>query len=361
VQGILATDNVAQGVRHDGGSLERIEGFASSAAAWSELAERSGSIFATPEWLEAWWRHYGRGRPLALWGWRRDGELAAVLPLYVFRARGPRVLRFLGHGPGDQLGPVFAPGDEDAAAAALRLVLAEERTDALVAERLPGGTGWRERLGASVLEREPSPVVRFNGLDWDGYLAGRSKHMREEVRRHERKLRREHDVRIRLSTDPDRFEEDVELLFRLHAMRWRDAGSEFCTVDAPFQREILRMAFDRGWLLLTFLEVDGETAAAAYGFRFGRADAYYQGGWDARFAQQRVGNVIVAHVLRSAIEAGREEFHFLRGGEAYKFRYATDDPGVESLLVGRGAIGRAATVAARVRHSWHARRSASAA
>jgi CelD/BcsL family acetyltransferase involved in cellulose biosynthesis len=343
------------------GGLERIEAFDSAAAAWSGLATASGNVFGTPEWLGAWWRHYGRDRRLSLWGWRRDGRLVAVLPLYVFRERGPRVVRFLGHGPGDQLGPVHAPGDEAEAAAALRLALAEEGADLLVAERLPGAAGWPGLLHGAVLTREPSPVVRFDGADWETYLAQRSPHFRAEVRRHERKLRREHDVHLRLTDDPERLADDVDILFRLHAQRWLAAGSEFCTVDERFQREFIRIAFERGWLLLTFLEVDGAPAAVAYGFRLGAVDAYYQGGWDPAYKDMRVGNVIVAHVVREAVEAGQREFQFLRGGESYKYRYATGDPGLDTVVLGRGAVGRAAATAARVRQSWHARRAARAA
>lgn len=346
---------------NDGGSLERIAGFDTVASAWSELALRSGNVFGTPDWLEAWWCHYGRGRRLSLWGWQRDGRLVAVLPLYVFRERAPRVLRFIGYGPGDELGPVCAREDVSSAAEALRLALASEGADALLAERLPAGHGWRERLGGRVLDREPSPVVRFEGLDWDGYLAGRSAHFRAEVRRHERKLRRDHDVRFRLADDPARLDADIDLLFSLHAMRWLDAGSEFCTVDETFQREFVRIAFDRGWLLLTFLEVDGAPAAAAYGFRFGDADNYYQGGWNPELAHLRVGNVLVSHAMRSALESGRSEFRFLRGGESYKYRYATHDEGLESIVVARSAVGRIAAVGVQARQAWHARKSERAA
>ena len=72
-----------------------------------ESARRVGrSIFATWEWSEAWWRHFGRGRQLLLHACRSaDGRLVSVLPLYVWRERPPRVLRFLGHGPSDEPRP----------------------------------------------------------------------------------------------------------------------------------------------------------------------------------------------------------------------------------------------------------------
>jgi len=83
-----------------------------------------GGIFATWEWADAWWRHHGGGRELLLHACRSDdGRLLAVLPLYAWRRRWPRVVRFPGHEPGDELGRVHAPRDARAAAAALRAAL----------------------------------------------------------------------------------------------------------------------------------------------------------------------------------------------------------------------------------------------
>jgi hypothetical protein len=44
---------------------------------WSRLAEEHGSVFATPEWLLTWWKHFGAGRELLL-----SVEDDAVLPFY---------------------------------------------------------------------------------------------------------------------------------------------------------------------------------------------------------------------------------------------------------------------------------------
>src|SRR5207302_4805231 len=95
-------------------SLDRV-----NAAEWRRLAERAGHVFATREWLLTWWRHYGRtARPLV--GVARAGsDLVAIVPLYEWWAHGLPVLRFVGHGPSDQLGPICAPLSEPAAAAAV--------------------------------------------------------------------------------------------------------------------------------------------------------------------------------------------------------------------------------------------------
>jgi CelD/BcsL family acetyltransferase involved in cellulose biosynthesis len=55
---------------------------------------------------------------------------------------------------------------------------------------------------------------------------------------------------------------------------------------------------------------------------------------------------------------GVSEYRFLRGAEAYKRRFATDDPGLETVAVGCSRLGRAALAAARLAGSIDPVRSA---
>ena len=319
---------------------------------WLELAERSGNVFGTWEWGSLWWRHFGGDRSLEVTACRsRGGALVAVLPLYLFAARPLRVLRFLGHGTGDQLGPVYAPGDGPATARALQQLLRTLAWDVLIGEQLPRGEAWSGRLGARVLSRVGSPVLRFEGRTWDDLLAGKSRNFREQVRRRERKLAREHEVRYRLTDDRRHLDRDLDTLFALHAARWPDGGSGFGGANESFHREFAACALERGWLRLWSLEVDGKPAAAWYGFRFGGAECYYQAGRDPAWEPHSVGSVLLAHTIRAALEDGVREYRFLRGGEDYKYRFAETDPGLETIGLARGALGRAGLAAAS-RRSW---------
>src|ERR671937_2642797 len=77
---------------------------------WTSLADLGQNVFATWEFATTWWEHFGAGRRLVTVGCRDSGgELFAILPLYLWRRRPLRVLRFLGNGAGDVLGPVCRP------------------------------------------------------------------------------------------------------------------------------------------------------------------------------------------------------------------------------------------------------------
>ena len=328
--------------------LEPVEALDSLREECASLAERSGNVFGTWQWLSSWWRHFGAGRPQLLMACRSpDGKLVAILPLYLWSARPLRVLRFLGHGAGDQLGPVCAASDCVPVAKALRRLLSERagRWDVFLGEQLPNELSWGSLLGAKALRRHASPVLHFSASSWEEFLYSCGPNLRQQVRRRERKLAREHDLRYRLADDPQRLEKDLDTLFALHGAVWPEGESAFAGERKAFQRGFARCALENGWLRLWFLELDGKAVAAWYGLRFGGVDSYYQAGRDPAWAHASVGFVLLVHSIRQALEDGMGEYRFLRGDEGFKYRFATKDPGLETVGLS-GTIAGAAALAA---------------
>lgn len=326
-------------------SLEEVPSLESLRDEWVGLAEQTGNIFATWEWNSIWWQHHGRGRSLCTYACRAsDGTVKAILPLYVSADRPMRLIRFLGHGDSDHLAPICAPEDRGSAARALRQALRAQGADLFIGENVPAANGWATLLGGKVLRRTGSPVLRFDGLGWESLLASRSSNTRSQIRRRERKLAREHDVRFRLADDRDRLDEDLDILFALHGARWDKGGSPFGEV-ADFHREFAHCAFDKGWLRLWVLEVDGAPVSAWYGFRLNGAESYYQAGRDPNWNHLSVGFVLLTHTIRAALEDGAREYRFLQGAESYKYRFTDDDLGLETIGVSQSLLGRTALAA----------------
>jgi CelD/BcsL family acetyltransferase involved in cellulose biosynthesis len=309
---------------------------------WERLAAASGNVFATPDFAELWLERYGAGAEPRLYAVRDGGgEVQAILPL-VLRRRGPlRLLRWVGHGPGDELGPVCAPESRALAVDALRQVLAGGGFDVFVGEQLPP---WAADGVGRELGREGSPLLLLEGRTWDDVLAARSRNFREQVRRRERKLAREHELHYRLADDAS-LDDDLETLFRLHRARWGRDDTNFARRE-PFYRALARRALDRGRLRLWLLELDGAPRAAWLGFRFEGAESYYQLGRDPAWDAASVGFVLLSHTIRAAAEDGMREYRFLRGDESYKYRFANGDPGLETVALARGGVGALAVSAA---------------
>jgi CelD/BcsL family acetyltransferase involved in cellulose biosynthesis len=334
---------------HTGGAptLERHQDLDAIRDEWVALAERCGNPFATWEWAATWWENFGGNRPLLITACRRpDGALAAILPLYL-STRGPlRMVRFLGHGVGDVLGPICAREDAALAASALRRVLDEEGRswDLLLAERMPRDS-FSELLPGRVLQEEANPVLPIDGMSWDEFLASCSSNLRGQIRRKRRKLEREHGSRFRLADDRERLDDDFDTLLRLHSARWGGPRA-FSEQRSAFHRDFAARAFERGWLRLWFLEVDGRAVAAWHGFRFGNVEWYYQFGRDPSWDRLSVGFTLLARTMQAAFEDGMSSYAFLRGDEEYKRRFATRDAGLETVAVPRGPLGLAALSAA---------------
>jgi CelD/BcsL family acetyltransferase involved in cellulose biosynthesis len=337
----------------DGGlALKPLAGLDAAREEWSPLAERSDSVFATWEWATAWWAHLGEERPLHLVACRRpDGELAAILPFYLASSRPLRVVRLIGQGPGDELGPVCAPADRGAVAPLVRpaLDLLESGWDMLIADNLPRDPAWEGVGGVATVGEIPNPVLEIEGVEWDDYLAARSSKFRQQFRRDERRLMRDHAMAYRLADDPDRLDHDLDTLFALHNLRWGEESSGvFAAEQAAMQREFARIAFERGWLRLWFMELDGTPVAARLAFRFGGVESAYQAGRDRSWDRYGIGFVLQCHTIREAMNDGLREFRLLRGGEAYKDRFGGADHGLVSLAIARGPRGRTALAGGRL-------------
>ena len=331
-------------------TLERVSDMEAAREDWEELGTRSGNLFATWEWCSAWWRHLGGGAELVLLRARRaDGSPLALIPLVRSR-RGPlRVLRFLGHGMSDQLGPICAPEDLAAAVGALRDALAGPAGpwDMLLAEQLPGEPGVEAMLGATVVKREASPFLITEGLDWEGLLASRSRNFRQQVGKWERRVDREFELEYRLTTDPERLDADLDTFFALHTARWEDASAWASGAGERFNREVAHAALARDWLRLWLVYLDGRAVAGWYSFQYADALWAYQTARDPDYEEQRVGTLALIQSVRTSLDAGVAEYKLLRGDQGYKTRFAPSDHGLTTAVLARGPAGRAALAGGR--------------
>ncbi|HEX2497047.1 MAG TPA: GNAT family N-acetyltransferase, partial [Gaiellaceae bacterium] len=295
--------------------------------------------------------HYGGGRPLRIAVSREDdGEIAALVPLFVWSTRPLRTLRLLGHGHGDRLGPICAHDNVPMATEALRLALAAEPHDVFVGDWVAGDRDWAQVLGGRVVRTTGYPILDLEGDSWPEFFARQSTRFRKSVRFGRNRLERHDAYEYRYAT-PATFERDLDAAFRLHRARFGDhSGCLFCGEHEAFQREFAAIALERGWLRLLLLEVDGEPVGLDYGFFFQDAYFAYQGGRDPAWDRESVGFLLEVESIRRTLEEGGSEYRFLGGEEDYKYRYAAADPRLETVVVPGSRRGRVASAA--VNAAW---------
>jgi CelD/BcsL family acetyltransferase involved in cellulose biosynthesis len=191
------------------------------------------------------------------------------------------------------------------------------------------------------IHRQPlwtCPYMDLRG-DWEAYLASVSARRRQALRYMERSLQRRHRVTI-TDYDGDRVGEGWGHLVTLHEKRWRTEGGGGAGAFGDPRVERLHRRFaaelaQRGQLWLTTLDLDGEPAAAWYGFTYHDTVYFYQSGRDPRWERESVGQILLAAMIRRGMERGYRRFDFLRGEDPYKRHWTTTQRTTEEVTVFR--------------------------
>jgi CelD/BcsL family acetyltransferase involved in cellulose biosynthesis len=309
---------------------------------WRDLAVARANPFLTPEWFDAWSAAGATCDPRVV-AVHRGPELVGVVPLVQQRAGASTRLMFAGSELGDCFHPASREEHEEPVAAAAGKVLGRgDGWSSIDLRNALRGSGWQERLvgtaGAdgprSATQPQVLPFIDFGGLDWDGFLAARSRNFRKALWRQMRRLSQRGEVTFRLA-DENTLDADLERFFQLHAMRW-GKRSEFINPRAVgFHRLFARSSLERGWLRLGNLELDGTTIASTYGWRLGERFSEFQRGYDSGVAQLSPGKLVMGEMLRTLNEEGARIYDQLVGDEDYKFQVADGVREVETFRAGR--------------------------
>jgi CelD/BcsL family acetyltransferase involved in cellulose biosynthesis len=306
-------------------------GIADLLSEWAAVWRRCDATpFQSPDWLLAWWRSFGTDRPRILAA-RDDGALAGVLPLYLRQETDCIKLLPLGIGVSDYLDALAPPAGTEIAAALLGAVaelpewqacnLPDLAPDAVLLP-VPGPPGCGEERSRTV----PCPVLELpeavEALD----TVVPHKTLRD-VRQARHRAAAVGDVSIERA-DRDTLDDALNDLFRLHAKRWQSRGEHGVCASPEvqqFHRASARAMLRAGLLRLYRLRIGGAVAAVYHGFVHGRRAYAYLGGFDPELPRLSPGAQVIAHAIAGAIAEGVTEFHFLRGGEAYKYAWGAVD------------------------------------
>lgn len=319
---------------------------------WNRILEinRTLSIFSTPEWLKSWWDAFGANRRLVVLAFSdSNGTLVGLAPLYWEFTRHPifgrlKRLRMVADGTGDSdnLDLIIEPGWEDKCVSALISWMTQQRScgvcslNTLPANSLAakvvtsqlGAAKWPIRRVTTPNSRIPLPST------WEVYVESLSPKFRRQITRSRRKVESLFQARFHRCENAAEIPVMLETLYRLHQKRWTSANEKGSFVSAERRDFYSRMAytfFERGWLELWTLELNGKAVAAQISFRYRDCVYGLQEGYDTDYAAFHVGNVLRAVMLEYFIQTGAKSYDFLGGFNPHKQRWGAE-PGAYTNL-----------------------------
>lgn len=324
---------------------DTFEDLASQQKNWNHLLAQSASDvpFLTYQYLKTWWETRGGGE------WPEDSQLVlvaafegetlvGVAPLFhAENILGKPALMFLGAiEVSDFLDFIVEPENLQPFIAGLMDFLLNEdlpNWELLDLYNILEGSPTLEAIKGEASKRgwthkqvhlQPAPYIPLPG-DFDDYLAGIDKKQRHEIRRKLRNVEQGlAEGALYFTEDPEKLETDVDAFL---AMMAQDPNKrEFLT--EPMRQHLhktAQIAFEGGWLQMAFFTLDGDKAAANMSFNYNHRLWLYNSGWEWKYRDASPGWILVAYLIQWANENGIKEFDFMRGDEAYKYKFGGID------------------------------------
>jgi len=333
-------------------------GFETLRAEWNALLGRSrfDTLFLTWEWQSTWWRYLGAPKgPLYLLAMREADRLVGILPLYLSESDGIRSLTIVGCVEvSDYLDLIIEAGQEEMVYRALLSWLVGPEAppwDTLELCNAPAASLAYTRLAklartqgyyVEVTQEDVCPVITLPqpgaGEDgWELYLCALDKKERHEIRRKLRRIEREAPTAtLRIIRGGAELTEAVESFIVLQRLSRPDKHAFMTEEMQTYFQAVAAVLAERGWLQLSFLDVEDRPAATYFCFDYHNDILVYNSGYDPSASPQlSPGWVLLAHLIQGAIKEGRTRFDFLQGNEDYKYRFGGVDEPVHRTVIRR--------------------------
>lgn len=325
-------------------------GFDELAPEWDALLQdsRADTIFMTHMWQTTWWRHLGEGEVVILAVRDDDGVLAGLAPLFRVPHAGVQVLSTVGCvDVSDYLDWVARRGQEESVFAALLDALGRELAgewDKLSLCNIPDGSPTLELVprlvqaqGWQVTHSIDDQVPLFRvPASWEAYeqmLPGKA---RRELRRKLRKAGPHSGVDWYIVGPEQDLDVEIDAFVDLLVQSHPEKADFMDEHNRAFFHAVGHATRNARQLQLAFLTLEDRRVAAYMNFLYGDRVMIYNSGFDPAAYRLSPGIVLMAHLIRWAIEEQRFAiFDFLRGDEPYKYNLGGIDTHVHRLTIVR--------------------------
>ncbi len=289
---------------------------------WNSLLPHNATneIFLTWEWQSTWWQIYKPGDLWVVAARDESNRLVGLAPWFIYQPE--RVVRTIGCVEvTDYLDLLVLPEARDEFYAAITEFLALDVFPHVLTEN--GFT-------VEVKHEDVCPYIPLPA-DFEGYLQQLDKKQRHEIRRKLRRAEEHSEGGEKIAwyivgpedNLPDEMEKFMALMAASHPNKAQFLQDSH---NRAFFRAITPRLAACGWLMLSFLTVNDQPAAAYLNFDYNnRVLVYNSGLLSTEFAHLSPGIVLLTYIIQYAIAQGRSVFDFLQGNEEYKYRMGGQD------------------------------------
>lgn len=312
---------------------------------WNDLLSRNtfNNIFITWEWQYNWWMAYQPGELWIVTVRDESERLIGLAPLFIDTKAGERVVREIGCvDVTDYLDLLVDQNCGEAVMDCLGAFLADNRDgyDRINLCNLPPQSCTYQHF-APILQKynfstafeqqEVCPIIELPS-DWESFLALMDKKQRHELRRKLRIAAGQPGLSWYMVTDEHNLDDELNKFLKLMGASTEDKASFLSDAsNMAFFRRVMPVMWENGWLQLCFLTLNDEPIATYLNFDYDQSILVYNSGLSLAHGQFSPGIVLVAHIIRYAVEHNYQEFDFLRGNEEYKYRLGGKDRPVYML------------------------------
>jgi CelD/BcsL family acetyltransferase involved in cellulose biosynthesis len=315
---------------------------------WSRLFQQTShaSFFQTFDWLEVYWRHFGRHQQLKVLVTLAAGQPIGIVPLVV-RPVGHRVttLDTLSY-PLDDWGTSYGPIGPNLTASltlAMRHLSSGAREWDEIALRGVAHDAYDRRrteramalggLPCTVSPYQTSSIVDTAG-SWESYLASRPRKVRHEIARHVRRAEQlegfefvRHRPEAACRGDGDPAWHLYDQCEQVAAASWQASSTAGNTLSHPDYRDYYRDAHATaarlGMVDISLLRLHGRPVAFVYGYHYQGRVFGLRMGYDAEHAPDGAGTELLLLALRDSFARGDTSFELGPGDQSFKQRLRT--------------------------------------
>ena len=310
-------------------------------SAWDRLVARSetGGVFLQHAWIHTWWRYFGNHYELFFVTAEVDHQVVAFAPMMIDEKR---TLRFIGDLNSDYLDLVIPPEHGNLLAGFIDFLSnTRDQWQVIHLRNIPRHfqdisslmtLSGQNRLFPWNHYSEAAPYLQIADND-DGIRTLLAKY---SLRRSNRQIQKQGDVRFEVFDTNERAACNWELFARQHIRRCNRAGRS-SPFSNPEYLSFLRFLYEtdscKSRVHFSGLFLNERPIAFHLGFVSRNRLLWYKPSFDIELRKGSPGIVLICHLIQYAQEHGIEELDFTIGEEPFKDRFCNEKRMIDSFRI----------------------------